>query len=125
MNKKIYEVIVPRGKQALFYIRNGYLTLVEDNKYPLVFGSSHEWSPENGYAKISNQYTETTRIIFPTAKIAKKDFKKYIQQCLADFDQAGYSEIDGNIIVAKRELDNDYIDVGVTIYDAITEREIG
>jgi len=121
MNRKIYEISIGKNKQSLFYIRNGYLTHIEDERYPYQFISSHSWNPETGYDIIVDN---NTKIIFPTARIKRKDFKAYIKTCFDDFDNH-WTGLDGNFIVLKREIDNEYIDVGVTVYDAITEHEVG
>lgn len=127
MNRKIYEITIPKGKQPLFYNRNGYLTHVNDDKYPLNFGSSLEWSPEEGYKRITNEFTNTLRYIFPTARVHKKNFGAYIKTCLNDFNNnSTYNDVEGNYIVIKTYIGSDnYLDVGVSILDAITEKEVG
>ncbi len=123
MSKKVYEYILAPKVAAIFYVRDGKLTHVDDANHPMIHGSCHIWTPENGYVRAKSQYTENTRVTTPLTQMNKKHFNQFIRESLASMNKA-YEDLSGNLIVVKRVLDSENIETGIMLYDAITDTEI-
>lgn len=119
--RKIYEIIIKPNEQACFYVREGLLTRVNDEEYPFNHEASHYWEPENTYTSINRD--RPMRVVTPLARLLKKNFRAYAKMNV-EFLVAYKDLPDSNIIVARRNLNEEEMECGFFLYDAITHNEL-
>jgi len=61
------------------------------------------------------------KIICPVARIKNKNFKLYAKECI---ERLLKNDDKSNIIVVRRFINEDEIDCGIFLFDAITDNEL-